>query len=140
MIKISEHIKIEGWELTETFTTSQGPGGQNVNKVSTAVELRFSAATSPNLTAVVKSRLKKIAGRRWSLDGSLVILAQETRSQSQNRAIARNKLIELIVSASFIPVRRIPTRPTLGSQKRRISSKKKRGEIKILRGKAEKNE
>ncbi|MDA0361693.1 MAG: alternative ribosome rescue aminoacyl-tRNA hydrolase ArfB [Proteobacteria bacterium] len=140
MIKISEHIKIEGWELTETFTTSQGPGGQNVNKVSTAVELRFSAATSPNLTAVVKSRLKKIAGRRWSLDGSLVILAQETRSQSQNRAIARNKLIELIVSASFIPVRRIPTRPTLGSQKRRISSKKKRGEIKILRGKVEKNE
>jgi len=140
MIKISEHINIEDWELTETFTTSQGPGGQNVNKVSTAVELRFSAVTSPNLTEAIKNRLKKLAGRRWSLDGSLVILAQETRSQSQNREIARNKLIELIVSASFTPIRRIPTRPTLGSQKRRISSKKQRGKIKILRGKVEKNE
>lgn len=81
MIKVTESISIADWELTETFSTSQGPGGQNVNKVSTAVELRFSAEKSPHLSDSIKSRLKKLSGSNWTSDGILIINVQETRSQ-----------------------------------------------------------
>ena len=134
MLQITPTLEIADWELTETFTRASGPGGQNVNKVSTAVELRFEAERSPSLTGSVKSRLKRLAGRRWTLDGSLIIRAEEERSQARNRAIARERLAELIRKALVAPKRRIATRPTLGSKKRRLKSKKERGEVKALRG------
>ena len=114
---------------------ASGPGGQNVNKVSSAVELRFEAATSPSLTVPVKNRLRRLAGRRWTNEGALVIQCDETRSQARNREIARDRLKDLIQAALKPPKRRIATRPTLGSKKRRLKAKKTRGEIKALRGK-----
>ena len=136
-IRVNDSITIEDWELAEVFTTSQGPGGQNVNKVSTAVELRFAAATSPNLPPPVKSRLRRLAGRRWTEAGELLLLVQDTRSQARNREIARERLAELIRKASEKPKRRIATRPTLGSKKRRLKAKKVRGEVKANRGRVD---
>lgn len=136
-IRINDTISIEDWELSEVFTTAQGPGGQNVNKVSTAVELRFAAAASPNLPDPVKNRLRRLAGRRWTEGGELILLVQETRSQAQNREIARKRLAELIRKACEKPKRRIPTRPTLGSKKRRLKEKKVRGEVKSMRGRVD---
>ena len=134
MLRISDDITIEEWELTESFMRASGPGGQNVNKVSSAVELRFEAARSPHLPGPVKTRLRRLAGRRWTTGGALVLQCDETRSQARNRDIVRDRLAELIRKALVAPKRRIPTKPTAGSRKRRLHAKKVRGEVKSLRG------
>ncbi len=140
MLHVTETLAIADWELTESFMRASGPGGQNVNKVSTAVELRFEAERSPHLPPPVKARLKRLAGRRWTQEGALVLQVDETRSQARNREIARERLVELIRAALVAPKRRIATKPTLGSQKRRLVAKAVRGEVKALRGKVDDGE
>ena len=133
-MKITPTIEIADWEITEQFVRSSGPGGQNVNKVNTAVELRFEAERSPNLPESVKRRLQRLAGRRWTKEGALVIQVSEERSQARNRDIARERLADLIRKAAEKPKRRIPTRVSLNQKRKRVDSKKRRGEIKALRG------
>jgi ribosome-associated protein len=134
MLRITDSIVLEDWELTEQFTRSSGPGGQNVNKVSTAVELRFEAERSPHLPEPVKRRLRRLAGRRWTSDGAILIRAEDTRSQARNRELARARLAELVRAATIAPKRRIATRPTAGSTRRRLKAKTERGQVKSLRG------
>ncbi len=135
MLRVTDTVEIADWELSETFVRSSGPGGQNVNKVSTAVELRFEADRSPNLAASVKARLKKLAGRRWTLEGAIVLQVEDTRSQARNREIARERLAEMIRAALVAPKRRIATKPTLGSERRRLVAKSVRAEVKAGRAK-----
>ncbi|KRO90054.1 MAG: aminoacyl-tRNA hydrolase [Paracoccaceae bacterium] len=135
MLRINEQLIIADWELSESFSRSSGPGGQNVNKVETAVELRFEAERSPHLSAAQKIRLKKLAGRRWTIEGAIVIRAEETRSQARNRELAMARLVEMIEKALITPKRRIATKPTYGSQKRRLLAKNIRAEVKSGRGK-----
>jgi len=134
MLRITDDISIQDWELSEQFVRSSGPGGQNVNKVSSAVELRFEASRSPSLPPFVKARLEKIAGQKWTKEGAIVIFCDETRHQARNREIARDRLVDMIQRAAIRPKRRIATKPTKGSQIRRVTAKKIRGEIKKNRG------
>jgi len=133
MIQITRSIFLDERELEESFVRASGPGGQNVNKVSTAVELRWNVALSPALPEPVRARLMKLAGRRLTLDGVLIIQADQFRSQDRNRADALDRLIQLVREAAVAPIPRRPTRPTLGSKKRRLESKGKRGDLKKLR-------
>lgn len=134
MLRITDQITLAEWELTESFSRSSGPGGQNVNKVETAVELRFEAERSPHLSPAVKARLKRLAGRRWTQEGAIVIRAEETRSQQRNRELARERLAEMVRAALVAPKRRIATKPTLGSQRRRLAAKSIRSDVKAGRG------
>jgi ribosome-associated protein len=133
MIRITDRISIEENELEERFVRASGPGGQNVNKLSTAVQLRFDVRRSPSLTTDVRLRLERMAGRRLTRDGVLVIMAQRHRTQERNRQDALDRLKELIQAASIAPTPRRPTRPTRGSKERRLASKKNRSGIKNLR-------
>ena len=133
MIRINDHLSLDEGEISESFIRSSGPGGQNVNKLSTAVQLRFDVRRSPSLTTDVRLRLERMAGRRLTRDGVLVIMAQRHRTQERNRQDALDRLKELIQAASIAPTPRRPTRPTRGSKERRLASKKNRSGIKNLR-------
>jgi ribosome-associated protein len=133
VIRITDRISIEERELEERFVRASGPGGQNVNKLSSAVQLRFDVRRSPSLTTDVRLRLERMAGRRLTRDGVLVIMAQRHRTQERNRQDALDRLKELIQAASIAPTPRRPTRPTRGSKERRLASKKNRSGIKNLR-------
>jgi ribosome-associated protein len=134
VIRITDHISIDDSELDESFIRSSGPGGQNVNKLATAVQLRFDVRHSPSLTGEVRARLERLAGKRLTRDGVLVITAQSHRTQERNRADALDRLVELIRQAAVRPVPRRPTKPPKASRRRRLDSKKHRGGIKALRG------
>jgi ribosome-associated protein len=133
MIHITDRISIDEGELEETFIRASGPGGQNVNKLASAVQLRFDVRRSLSLPGDVRTRLERLAGNRLTRDGVLVITAQRHRTQERNRADARERLCELIREAATPPVPRRPTRPTRASKERRIESKKRRSTIKGLR-------
>jgi ribosome-associated protein len=132
--ELTPGITIDDTDLSERFVRASGPGGQNVNKLSTAVELRFNMAACESLTEPVKARLAKLAGRRLTLDGVIVIFADRFRTQERNRADARERLGQMIAEALISPKSRRPTRPTLGSKMRRLEGKTRRSEVKKLRG------
>ena len=134
MLKITDQISLDERELEERFVRASGPGGQNVNKVSTAVELRFDVVGSPSLPEGVRVRLARLAGRRLSDEGILIIRADRFRTQERNREDARERLTELIRQATVVPKRRVPTKPSRASKARRRDDKKKRGRVKRLRG------
>ena len=133
MIEITPNLHISEDELSEEFVRSSGAGGQNVNKVSTAVQLRFDAMQSPNLPMDVRERLRNLAGRRLTKDGILIIKAQSHRTQERNRQEALQRLIELLKRAAEKPKVRLATKPTRASQQRRLTTKRQHSEKKSLR-------
>ncbi len=134
MIQITRTIAIEDRELSFEFVRSSGPGGQNVNKVATAAQLRFDVTASPSLPDRVKERLPKLAGRRMTADGVIVIDARRYRTQERNRQDAIDRLVRLIKKAAARPKRRRATKPTRASRERRLTTKKQRGRLKRDRG------
>jgi ribosome-associated protein len=133
MIFIAPGLSIDEREIEERFIRASGPGGQNVNKLSSAVQLRFDAAHSPNLSPGIRARLARLAGRRLNQEGILVITAQRHRTQARNRDDARGRLIALLRAAATPPAIRRPTRPTAASRQRRLATKQRRASLKHLR-------
>lgn len=133
MIRITGAIAIDETELEEHFIRASGPGGQNVNKLASAVQLRFDVRHSPNLPPDVRDRLERLSGHRLTRDGVLVIMARRHRTQERNRADARERLIELIRSAAAAPTPRRVTRPTKAAKRRRLNAKARHGALKRLR-------
>ena len=135
MIEITGDIRIDPREIEESFIRASGPGGQNVNKVASAVQLRFDVRRSPSLPSAVAARAARLAGRRLTKEGVIVITAARFRTQEQNRADALARLVALLREAAKRPVRRVPTRPGRAAKARRVDAKTKRGALKRLRGK-----
>ena len=133
MIRVTDHISIDEREIEESFVRASGPGGQNVNKLATAVQLRFDVRGSPSLPAEVRARLERLAGTRMTRDGVLIIVAQRHRTQARNREDALERLVELVRRAAVAPRLRRPTRPTAAARERRIEAKKHRAGVKRLR-------
>jgi ribosome-associated protein len=134
MIPVTARLALRDEEIQESFIRASGPGGQNVNKVATAVELRFDALASPSLPDDVKARLRPLAGSRMTADGVIIIRAERHRSQERNRAEALEKLVALLRSAAHRPKPRRPTKPTRASKERRLEHKSRRANVKRLRG------
>jgi ribosome-associated protein len=133
MIRVTPQISIDDSEIEESFVRASGPGGQNVNKLATAVQLRFDVRSSPSLPPEVRARLERLAGSRLSRDGVLVIVAQRHRTQGRNRQDALDRLIDLIRRAAIEPRLRRPTKPTKASRERRVEAKKHRAGVKLRR-------
>jgi ribosome-associated protein len=134
MIRVTDRIWLDEREIEERFVRASGPGGQNVNKLSTAVELRFDVRHSPSIEDAVRARLERLAGRRLTREGVLVLSADRHRTQERNRADALQRLVELVRRAAIAPKPRRATRPTAASKRKRAESKRRRSRLKHLRG------